>query len=158
MISQAENAPSNNDLGVGRAGCLALLARADQTELDAVLSSLNPVPPATDLRPAEVGLVMLRGRTGGDGAPFNLGEATVSRAAVRLDNGATGFGYRLGRDVGAARMAAVIDALWQDPARREAVVSALRPVRARLDAKRASVVAETAATKVDFFTLVRGED
>ena len=37
-----------------------------------------------ELRAAETGLVMLRGRIGGDGDPFNLGEATVTRAAVQI--------------------------------------------------------------------------
>jgi alpha-D-ribose 1-methylphosphonate 5-triphosphate synthase subunit PhnG len=123
-----------------------------------MLARLAPIPAASDLRPTETGLVMLRGRTGGDGAPFNLGEATVSRAAVHLEGGATGFAYRLGRDAAAARAAAVIDALWQDEERRGAVEAALEPVRARLDAEADEARAETAATKVDFFTLVRGED
>ncbi|QFR32947.1 phosphonate C-P lyase system protein PhnG [Ancylobacter sp. TS-1] len=144
-----------------RQSAMALLARAQSGELDAMLAMLArlaPVPAAADLRPPEIGLVMLRGRTGGDGAPFNLGEATVARAAVRLEGGATGFAYRLGRDASAARAAAIVDALWQDGARRPAVEAALAPVRARLEAEAAQLRAETAATKVDFFTLVRGED
>ena len=56
------------------------------------------MPAHEDLREPENGLVMVRGRIGGDGAPFNLGEATVSRAAVRLSTGEVGFGYTLGRD------------------------------------------------------------
>ena len=52
------------------------------------------VPRYEELRTAETGLVMLRGRIGGDGAPFNLGEATVTRAAVRLASGEVGFCLR----------------------------------------------------------------
>ncbi|MBS9478539.1 phosphonate C-P lyase system protein PhnG [Ancylobacter sp. VKM B-3255] len=137
---------------------MAVLARADRDELAAILDRLGPVPPVTDLRQPETGLVMLRGRTGGEGAPFNLGEATVSRAAVRIASGEVGFCYRLGRDVHAARAAAILDALWQDGQRRGAVEAALAPVRARLAAEEGQVRSETAATKVDFFTLVRGED
>ncbi|MCK0210097.1 phosphonate C-P lyase system protein PhnG [Starkeya koreensis] len=142
----------------GRQSAMALLARAESGELDAMLARLAPVPASADLRPPEIGLVMLRGRTGGDGAPFNLGEATVARAAVRLEGGATGFAYRLGRDASAARKAAVLDALWQDATRRPAVDEALDPIRARLAEEAVRLRAETAATKVDFFTLVRGED
>ncbi|MFT0859426.1 phosphonate C-P lyase system protein PhnG [Ancylobacter sp. G4_0304] len=142
----------------GRQAVMALLARADIGELQAALERLSPVPAATDLRPAEAGLVMLRARTGGDGAPFNLGEASVARAAVRLDGGAEGFCYRLGRDIAAARAAAILDALWQDPARRPGVEGALAQVRQRLAGEAETVRAETAATKVEFFTLVRGED
>ncbi len=141
-----------------RPALMAVLARAEPGELDAVLAALSPLPGIRDLRAPEIGLVMVRGRIGGDGAPFNLGEATVSRAAVRLEGGAAGFAYRLGRSVAAARAAAVLDALWQDAARRAAVEAALAPVRARLAAEEAGVRAETAATRVDFFTLVRGED
>ncbi len=147
----------SNDVGA-RAAVMAVLARAQFDELAEALGALEPVPAAADLRPPETGLVMLRGRTGGDGAPFNLGEATVSRASVRLEGGAVGFCYRLGRDLRAARAAAVIDALWQDRARRDAVEAALVPVTARLSAEDSAVRTETAATKVDFFTLVRGED
>lgn len=157
-MSSEEKSNIGNALQAGRQALMAVLARAVPAEIDAVLADLAPLPGARDLRPPEIGLVMLRGRTGGDGAPFNLGEATVARAAVRLDGGATGFAYRLGRNAGAARKAAILDALWQDAAHRGAVDAALAPVRARLDAETARVRAETAATKVDFFTLVRGED
>ncbi|MCJ8142022.1 phosphonate C-P lyase system protein PhnG [Ancylobacter sp. A5.8] len=141
-----------------RQAVMALLARAGIDELQAALERLSPVPAATDLRPAESGLVMVRARTGGDGASFNLGEASVARAAVRLEGGAEGFGYRLGRDIAAARAAAILDALWQDPAYRASVEMALGPVRGRLAEEAGLVRAETAATKVEFFTLVRGED
>ncbi len=77
------------------------------------VSTLIELPSHDDLREAEHGLVMVRGRIGGDGAPFNLGEATVSRAAVRLASGELGFGYTLGRDREKARMIALCDALVQ---------------------------------------------
>ncbi|GAB4068069.1 phosphonate C-P lyase system protein PhnG [Ancylobacter sonchi] len=157
MPNDSKNSSHHNEIAA-RQAALATLARARRDELESMLAHLAPLPVAGDLRPAEVGLVMLRGRTGGDGAPFNLGEATVSRAAIRVEGGATGFGYRLGRDVAAARHGALIDALWQDARRRDAVEAALAPVRARLATEARTVRAETAATKVDFFTLVRGED
>jgi alpha-D-ribose 1-methylphosphonate 5-triphosphate synthase subunit PhnG len=102
---------------------------------------------------------MVRGRIGGDGAPFNLGEATVTRAAVRLDSGETGFSYALGRDHDKARLAAVCDALWQSEARRDGIERhVLAPIRARLARERTQKQEQAAATRVDFFTLVRGED
>ena len=158
MSQSTRQSSGANDLVAARQSAMAAMARAELVELEAILADLSPVPKASDLRPPEIGLVMLRGRTGGEGAPFNLGEATVSRAAVRLEGGATGFAYRLGRQANAARAAAMIDALWQDGARREAVEAALAPVRRRLDDEAGQVRAETAATKVEFFTLVRGED
>jgi alpha-D-ribose 1-methylphosphonate 5-triphosphate synthase subunit PhnG len=102
---------------------------------------------------------MLRGRIGGTGSPFNIGEASVARAAVRLATGETGFSYVLGRDLKKARLAAVCDALWQASDTREDVERhVLVPLRAARDRRRRTERARTAATKVDFFTLVRGED
>jgi alpha-D-ribose 1-methylphosphonate 5-triphosphate synthase subunit PhnG len=102
---------------------------------------------------------MLQGRMGGDGAAFNLGEATVTRAAVRIPSGEVGFSYVLGRDRHKARLAALCDALWQNPSSREPLERhVLAPIRARHESERARQRALTATTRVDFFTLVRGED
>jgi alpha-D-ribose 1-methylphosphonate 5-triphosphate synthase subunit PhnG len=112
-----------------------------------------------ELRAPETGLVMLRGRVGGDGAAFNLGEATVTRAAVQIASGEVGIAYVLGRDQKKARLSAVCDALWQSKRYRDALERCvLAPVRMRVDAERNHQRAQTAATRVDFFTLVRGED
>lgn len=142
-----------------RRDAMALLSRAVGDELSLALARHWPQQEARDLKRPEVGLVMLRGRAGGDGAPFNLGEATVARAVVELPTGERGYGHVLGRDVARARDAAVLDALWQRADARDAVAQhVLAPIAARIAATRARAAAETAATKVDFFTLVRGED
>jgi alpha-D-ribose 1-methylphosphonate 5-triphosphate synthase subunit PhnG len=136
-----------------------LLARATLTELETALSTLDPAPVFTALRGPETGLVMVKGRIGGGGAPFNLGEATVSRASVRLSDGRIGHGYRLGTDRKAASLSAVLDAVAQDEAVRAALETQLfAHIEARLLADAEKLEAETAATKVDFFTMVRGED
>jgi alpha-D-ribose 1-methylphosphonate 5-triphosphate synthase subunit PhnG len=102
---------------------------------------------------------MVRGRIGGDGAPFNLAEASVSRAAVRLASGEVGFGYVLGRDSEKARLIALCDALIQNGSLRPDVEqSVIVPLRQEQVALRARQAAETAATRVDFYTLVRGEN
>jgi alpha-D-ribose 1-methylphosphonate 5-triphosphate synthase subunit PhnG len=102
--------------------------------------------------------VMVRGRAGGDGAAFNLGEATVSRAAVRLSTGEVGFGYTLGRDVRKAEMIALCDAMVQSGKFADIVESkVVAPLRAAMLAEQSRKAAETAATRVDFYTLVRGE-
>jgi alpha-D-ribose 1-methylphosphonate 5-triphosphate synthase subunit PhnG len=106
----------------------------------------------------ENGLVMVRGRIGGDGAPFNLGEATVSRAAVRLATGEVGFGYTLGRDLEKARMIALCDAMVQSQTFADAIeANVLAPLRSAMLANRDRKSAEAAATRVDFYTMVRGE-
>jgi alpha-D-ribose 1-methylphosphonate 5-triphosphate synthase subunit PhnG len=157
-VSTPAPSPANADVSARRAA-MAILAHADPAELAQRLAGVPDLPDSADLRPAEIGLVMLRGRIGGDGAPFNLGEATVTRAAVRLASGEIGFSYMLGRRPAAARLAAVCDALLQHPDYRDRVeYDVLAPIRARLDDEEARRRARTAATKVEFFTMLRGED
>jgi alpha-D-ribose 1-methylphosphonate 5-triphosphate synthase subunit PhnG len=160
MTAQGANAsPQSGQTEIAaRRRAMALVARARRVEL-APIAARWPNHGARDLKPVESGLVMLRGRIGGDGAPFNLGEATVTRAVVELPTGERGFAHILGRDAEKARLAAIADALWQrEPARAEIEAAILAPIEARLAAETAKTRAETAATRVDFFTLVRGED
>ncbi|MFM9942672.1 MAG: phosphonate C-P lyase system protein PhnG [Hyphomicrobiaceae bacterium] len=139
-----------------RQRALATLAAAKAEELTAAMALLADGPAVVDLKPVETGLVMLRGRTGGDGAPFNVGEATVTRAVVRAVTGEVGHGYRLGRDKQATRHAAIIDAAWQSEARRALIEARiLEPIRVRIAAERERASAEAAASRVEFFTLAR---
>jgi alpha-D-ribose 1-methylphosphonate 5-triphosphate synthase subunit PhnG len=150
---------SAEDEIAARRRAMGLLARASASELEEPLARRWADHGARDLKPAETGLVMLRGRAGGDGAPFNLGEATVTRAVVELPSGERGYAHVLGREAERARLAAIFDALWQKAGERETVEQrVLKPIAARLSAARAKASAEIAATRVDFFTLRRGED
>ncbi|WP_026790406.1 phosphonate C-P lyase system protein PhnG [Pleomorphomonas oryzae] len=137
---------------------MGLLARASAAEFDAAWAALAVLPEVTDLRGPETGLVMLTGRIGGDGARFNLGEATVSRSTVRLASGHIGFGQLLGSDQNRARRAAIFDALAGTEEGRRVVDRLCADVEARLVREGQRQEAETASTRVDFFTLVRGED
>jgi len=138
---------------------MAILAQSDAASIERGLAATDCDAAFVDLRPPGIGLVMLRGRIGGNGAPFNIGETTVTRAAVQLASGERGFAYVLGRDTKKARLAALCDALWQADHSRELIeLHVLAPLRAALDRRRQYDRARTAATKVDFFALVRGED
>src|ERR1700709_1277362 len=95
-----------------RKAAMTVVAHSDAAAIARHLDAIA-VPAYENLREPENGLVMVRGRIGGDGAPFNLGEATVSRTAVRLATGEIGFGYVLGRDRQKAQMIALCDALLQ---------------------------------------------
>lgn len=142
-----------------RSELMRACAEATEGEMEVALAALGDIADAEDIRPPQTGLVMLRGRIGGNGPAFNVGEATVTRAAVRLAGGAMGFAYLLGRSHRHARLAARLDALGQDRNHRAELQHLLvQPVIARRDIERATEQAETAATRVDFFTLVRGED
>jgi alpha-D-ribose 1-methylphosphonate 5-triphosphate synthase subunit PhnG len=143
-----------------RQALMRVCADASEAELETALARLGPLPSHRDLRAPQTGLVMLRGRVGGTGPAFNVGEAIVTRAAVQLASGTMGFAYLLGRSQRKAQLAALVDAVGQDSAaHRERLNAALvAPVEARRARERASQRAETAATRVNFFTLVRGED
>lgn len=140
-----------------RKAALDVLAAAPSRALAALWESCPDKPVHKFVRGPEVGLVMVRGRAGGGGAPFNLGEASVSRASVRIVSGEVGHGYCLGRDPAKAEVIAVIDALWQrDAGAVEAeIIEPLRVLAAEADGKRRD---EAAATRVDFFTMVRGDN
>ena len=136
---------------------LAVLARASTEELEACVGRAAPLPPMETIRQPEVGMVMLRGRVGGTGDAFNLGEASLTRCAVRLD-GILGVGYVLGRDRRKAELTALIDALLQDEQRGPAWMRELiEPLRARQAREREAASRAAASSRVDFFTMVRGE-
>lgn len=156
-VSQTPPEPGMPD-PTNRARALAQAGQATPDELLGALMQAGLAHEAEDLRPAETGLVMVRGRIGGDGRPFNAGEATVTRAAVRLPGGETGFAYHLGRDRDRARLAAILDAHWQRPEARPAIEAALAVIAGNREKAARRAAAKTAATRVNFFTLARGED
>ena len=140
---------------------MSVLALASAEELDARWRGLPPPlpPPYHVLRGPEVGLVMVRARAGGTGLRFNLGETTVTRCSVRLADGTVGHAYVGGRCPRHAERAAVLDALLQDEARRGAMEPAVvAPLAAAQAERRRAAVARSAPTRVEFFTLVRGDD
>ena len=141
-----------------RQWAMGLLARADDPTLASLWAAWPDKPAFSWLRKPERGLVMVQGRRGGEGAAFNLGEMTVTRCALRLDDGTVGHAYVQGRSAAKAEISALVDALHQRPDDRDAVrQTILAPLEQALAGRRESAAAETAATRVEFFTMVRGE-
>jgi alpha-D-ribose 1-methylphosphonate 5-triphosphate synthase subunit PhnG len=137
---------------------MRLLALSSWNHLKACTEDFAATP-CDIIRPPETGLVMLRGRISGSGSAFNLGEATVTRCAVRTAKGHEGHAYVMGRNHGHAKLAAVCDALLQDESQHAEVnVQVLQPLQALMAERRSLTARKAAATKVDFFTLVRGEN
>ena len=137
---------------------MSVLARAPLAELERLWRELTSRPTWRPLRPPESGAVMVRGRAGGTGRRFNLGEMTVTRCAVRLDQGGVGLAYVAGRSGRHAELAAALDALLQEPSRRNEVeAKVIAPLAALLAERDERASRKAAATKVEFFTLVRGE-
>lgn len=138
-----------------RQRAMGLLARA-QPE---VLAELFPeLPEHNVLRGPEIGAVMVRGRMGGTGAPFNMGEMSVTRCSVSLPCGTVGHAYVQGRDKSHAQRAAVLDALLETSQDDTLSACILTPLETAETERRESRARKAAATKVEFFTMVRGED
>ncbi len=110
------------------------------------------------LRGPEVGSVMVQGRMGGTGDAFHLGEMTVTRCSVRLATGEVGHAVVQGRSAEQARRAAVVDALLQNPLHAGLHSSLLAPLAEAEAAAARGRAEKAAATQVEFFTLMRGED
>lgn len=137
---------------------MSLLAKAPADHLAQLWAGLGLSPSYDMLRAPEVGAVMVRGRAGATGAPFNLGEMTVTRASIRLKDGPVGHGYVQGRRKTHALTAALVDALMQTDAAPRLRADLLDPLETGRAARRRARAEKAAATKVDFFTMVRGED
>ncbi|MGD8563839.1 MAG: phosphonate C-P lyase system protein PhnG [Desulfarculaceae bacterium] len=150
---------SASDQVAARQAWMASLAKAASPELLELWAAWPQKPGYKLLRPPETGLIMVQGRVGGSGSRFNLGEMTMTRCVVVLDDGTTGYSYIAGRKPEHAQVAAILDALMQRPEQaaqiQQKILGPLERKR-QLQAERASV--ESASTKVDFFTMVRGED
>ena len=158
-----DNTPTETEIDRGGAGhrreWMSVLAKAKGAEIARAWEGFEDKPGYAIRRAAETGLIMVQARAGGTGQRFNLGEMTVTRSAVRLENGTDGCSYVAGSDAGHAEIAAVFDALLCTPEHHGRVMDeVIAPLRARQEDRRQDVLARTAATRVDFFTLVRGEE
>ena len=154
-MTQPQSAETAN---LERRRMMEALAKADLSALEQAWDGLQPKPAYAAVRGPETGLVMIRGRIGGGGAPFNLGEATVSRATIRLETGEIGFGQMLGLAQRKAELAALFDALAQREEHAARVADLVASIETQVAGQDAEHLRRTAATRVDFFTMVRGED
>lgn len=144
---------------VERREWMSVLAKATGAEIAGAWEGFEAKPDYAIRRAPETGLVMVQARAGGTGQRFNLGEMTVTRSAVELEDGTAGCSYVAGSDTGHAEIAAVFDALLCTPGHRRRVMDeVIAPLRVRQERRRREVLARTAATRVDFFTLVRGDE
>jgi len=136
---------------------MGVLARSAETALEEAWQGLEHQPEHVWVRRPESGMTMVRGRANGNGTPFNMGEMTVTRCALRLDDGVMGVAYVQGRSHRHAELAALFDALLQRPdeagnLQRELIIPLERERRQAGEAARR----RTAATRVEFFTMATG--
>ncbi len=158
-MSQTHTSTAKDSEIAERQGWMALLAKAACEDLETAWSEVDDKPAWRVLRKPEIGLVMVRGRAGGSGQPFNLGEMTVARCVLASEEGFTGHATVAGRDLRHAELAAGFDALLQNPVRRDALKrDILVGLKDKQDQAAGELAAKAARSKVEFFTLVRGED
>ncbi|MEL6581631.1 MAG: phosphonate C-P lyase system protein PhnG [Cyanobacteria bacterium J06621_12] len=136
---------------------MAILAKSSPVDLEQQVKTLGELPKYTFLRNSEIGLAMVRGRAGGTGEAFNLGEMTVTRCVIKMED-IKGFGYVGGRSKRHAELAAVCDGLLQQNEWRDRVQDLIiQPLQDKLIARQEKQQRQTEATKVEFFTMLRGE-
>jgi alpha-D-ribose 1-methylphosphonate 5-triphosphate synthase subunit PhnG len=144
-----------------RQRAMAIVARAPLAEVEARWTALGLKPQIEWLRRPETGLSMVRGRIGGSGDAFNLGEVTITRCALRWiapSGPIVGIGYVAGRSHRHAEVAAMIDAAAQDPDSAIAIdVEVIRPLADYLRCREATEARKAAATRAEFFTMVRSQ-
>ncbi len=152
--------PSADTAAFSRKHALDVLAAAPVSLLAEHYSRLaTEMPAASAVRGPKIGTVMVRGKIGGGGAAYNLGEASVTRATVKLETGEVGHSIILGRDQGKARIVAHLDALRQVSNWQQRIDDEItRPILLVISEEKQQRAEETEATKVDFFTVTRGED
>lgn len=134
---------------------MSILARADTSDLENYWQNLSQRPTFRYLRKPEIGMAMVRGRAGGTGLPFNLGEITLTRCVVELSGGVQGFGYVTGRSRRHAELAALFDGLMQEDSSKHGS-ALIQRLHEQWLARREEVSRKAATTKVNFMTMVRG--
>lgn len=141
-----------------RADWLRVMARSGADELDRIAAPVLADYRFETLRAPEIGLTMVRARIGNRGDRFNLGEATLTRCAVRLRTGdgrvTVGVGHVLGRDEAQALRIAQLDALLQrDELRGLLLRELIEPLRLARQERDREERARTEASRVRFFAL-----
>lgn len=157
MADPGPSSPAPQEV-LSRPGWLSTLAKADKGEIEGAARAVfgDAIPGFSWLRKPEFGLAMIRGRAGGTGQAFNLGEITVTRCSLTLADGTMGTAYIAGRDRRKAALIALLDAAFQSSP--DQAVPVVEQLAQAAQARREAASQKAAATKVDFFTLVRGDN
>lgn len=148
---------SNSNTVEQRQEWISLLGSADPVWLEKQNTCLNlDLEPVFIVKP-ETGMIMMQARQDGSGPRFNLGEVTVSRCILKLGT-TMGYSMVMGSNLRHAQLAALFDALLQKPEQglnlQNNLVPKLRQIR---DQKRREYKEDIETSKVEFFTLKRGE-
>jgi alpha-D-ribose 1-methylphosphonate 5-triphosphate synthase subunit PhnG len=155
----SSNTDREKNPNADRAEWMGVLARAPAQSLAKCFETIGDPPDFRWLRQPEVGAVMTRGRAGGTGQMFSVGEMSVTRCAITMESlpDVVGHAYVQGRDIEKAKAAAICDALLQTSRRHEIWAKVIEPLRSEEKERHLKSRRKAGATKVDFFTMVRAE-
>lgn len=156
MQETQSSSSSRHEVGSKRQAWLSVLTQQTGALLE--YESVLKENPYDLLRAPEIGMAMVKGKTAGEGQVFNVGEVTVTRSAVKLPSGEVGFGYLVGRDKKASELIALADAYLQSESSESWQKKLIEPLALLLTTEKEALMKKVQTTKVDFFTLVRGED
>ena len=150
---------NNSDTVAERQRRMSILARASYQDV-LTLWNKNPIElEYSIIREPEIGMVQIRGKMGNVGDKFNVGDATMTRASVLLETGEIGHCYMLGRNVKQALLASRIDAVMQIEKYKDMLnIQIINPLENIYKTTKQKQKKEAQTSKVDFFTLERGEE
>jgi len=140
-----------------RKSWMSLLATSNQSDLLNLWEQKKIRVNYIWLRTPEIGSIMAQGRMGVTGDKFNIGEVTITRCSLKLNCGTIGHSYVQGRSKKKAEISALCDALMQTKMSKEINKNIIIPLGKIKKDNKDKILSKAEATKVDFFTLVRGE-
>lgn len=157
-MNQINNINTDTEADKQRQYLLSVLAKSSLQDILHHWEPLGISPDFNYLKSPEFGMVMVRAPASGSGQLFNMGEMTVTRCVIQLPSGVIGYGYTSGRDKEKSQLIAIIDACFQDEKFKMSIEeNVLHSLATALREKENNEAAKVKSTKVDFFTMVRGE-
>jgi alpha-D-ribose 1-methylphosphonate 5-triphosphate synthase subunit PhnG len=137
---------------------MALLGGASVKDLETEKEKLRPDIDWEFILKPEVGLLMVQSKADGSHPGFNLGEMSVTKCVLQVQGQYLGYAVILGSDLVHAELAALFDGLLQHPDFRDDLKNSLiSNLALKQKEKDRALEKETADTRVEFFTLKRGE-
>ena len=141
-----------------RQNWIRILSGADTSRLILEYKKLAISVPHTTISGPETGLIMVQARADGSGPRFNLGEMSVSKCLLKVDDRYLGYGMVMGSEPEHARLAALFDGLLQHPdfssQLKRDLIQKLEQEQKEAEKK---MTQETGKSRVEFFTMKRGE-
>ena len=135
---------------------ISIFSKTNESLLKNSLDHINFKENYDVLLGPEIGSIMIQGRAGGSGDKFNLGEATLTKCIVKFQE-KTGYSYHLGRNLIKSEYGAILDALMQIESYHSKLLMYVKEFQEEIQKEKTKIIAGSSESKVDFFTMVRGD-